>query len=221
MNVQTPVPTAPATASAAPTGAPGTFAASGPPLYGVIDVVRTDRIAGWVIDRRDPRAYAQVTVLREGRAVATVRADRHRPDLEKGGVGSGRYGFSVPLEPPLDAGLEFTLGAVARGLDGTELSLRPTGAAAPAPERRLLERLWEDLAEVRATTERTAADLTGAIERLASAVDRIEVIQARLEAGSEAPPLPRRRGPATLWALAGVAVAAGLGSLALGLWSLW
>ena len=36
--------------------APVTPEDGGPRLYGVVDVVKGNRIAGWVIDRRDPRA---------------------------------------------------------------------------------------------------------------------------------------------------------------------
>lgn len=232
MTIQTPPRPGAATSVGSPAASPGATGPgatdpsapgeSGPRLHGVVDVLRPDRVAGWVIDRRDPRACAMVTVLREGRAVATLRADRHRKDLEQGGVGTGRYGFSAPLDPPLDPGLEFTLKVVARTADGAELPLRAQGAAtAPAPERRLLERVWEDLGDVRAATGRTDAALAGALDRLAQAMDRIEVMQARLEAqpGPAAP--ARRPGHASLWLMAGLALATGLGSLGLGLWSLW
>lgn len=195
----------------------------GPRLHGVIDVIRTDRIAGWVIDRADPRAYAEVEVRREGRVVATVRADRPRPDLERSGVGSGRYGFAAPLDPPLDAGMEFTLSVTARTGDGAQVVLRPVGQAAAVipPERRLLERIFEDLGEVKATAARTGADLTDGWERLSRAVERVELVQARLEAALGAvEPLPSRR-QGILWTLAVAALLTGAGSLGLGTWSLW
>lgn len=40
--------------------APVTPEDGGPRLYGVVDVVKGNRIAGWVIDRRDPRAAVEV-----------------------------------------------------------------------------------------------------------------------------------------------------------------
>lgn len=223
MTVQMPLGPSAATSVGSLTGVSNAPGDVGPRLHGVVDVVRADRVAGWVIDRHDPRASAEVTVLREGRAVATVRADRHRKDLEQGGVGTGRYGFSVPLAPPLDPGLEFTLQVIARAADGAEVRLRPSGGAAPvAPERRLLERVWEDLSDVRATTSRTDVALAGALERLVQAVDRLEVMQARIEAQPSLAAAPRHSGQASLWLMAGAAFVMGLGSLGLGLWSiLW
>ena len=52
----------------------------GPGLYGVIDVLRADRVAGWVVDRRDSQAVVEVDIRREGRLIATVNADRSRRD---------------------------------------------------------------------------------------------------------------------------------------------
>jgi hypothetical protein len=203
-----------------PVGAPDAAPAdAGPRLHGVVDVVRADRVAGWAIDRRDARASVAVTVWREGREVGTARADRLRRDLEQGGVGTGRYGFSVPLDPPVEAGLEFTVRVVARASDGAEVVLRPT--AAPSPERRLLERVWEDLQAVSATAARTDAAVTDALSRLGAAIDRMEVAQARLEAQpglAEPPPRPRT---ASIRLMAGAALLTGLSSLGLGLWSLW
>ncbi len=115
----------------------------GPRIYGVVDVVRPDRVAGWVIDRRDDRSALDVEVRREGRLVATVKAARPRRDLEKAGVGTGRYGFACTIEPPLEAGFEFTLAVTARAADGTVEPLRRPASAAPDPDRRLLERIFE------------------------------------------------------------------------------
>lgn len=216
----------PSTSSATPVAGPSLNSVGediGPRLHGAIDVIRADRIAGWVIDRADARAHAEVEVRREGRVVATVRADRPRPDLERSGVGTGRYGFAAPLDPPLDAGMEFTLSVTARTGDGAQVTLRPVGQAAAAlpPERRLLERIFEDLGEVKATAARTGADLTDGWERLSSAVERVELVQARLEAalGTVEPPVSQRQG--ILWTLAIAAMLTGAGSLGLGIWSLW
>ena len=60
--------------------------------------------------------------------MATVHADRHRRDLERGGVGTGRYGFVCELDPPLQPGFEFTVSATARTADGAACE-----SAAPAP----------------------------------------------------------------------------------------
>ncbi|MBP7003178.1 hypothetical protein, partial [Amaricoccus sp.] len=119
----------------------------GPRVYGVIDVLRPDRVSGWAIDRADAAAAVEIEILREGAPVARVRADRERRDLARGGVGTGRYGFSAPLDPPLEPGFEFTLRVRARTVDGDVADLRRAAAtgAAPDPDRRLLERLYEEL----------------------------------------------------------------------------
>ncbi len=90
----------------------------GPRLYGVIDVIKPDRIAGWAIDRSDSQAALMIDIAREGVPVGTVRADRSRKDLERGGVGTGRYGFAFEMTPPLEPGFEFTVSATARAADG-------------------------------------------------------------------------------------------------------
>ena len=206
---------------------PATGPDGGPRLYGVMDVLRLDRVAGWAIDRTDAAAALEIEIRREGRPVATVRADRQRKDLERGGLGTGRYGFTCTLEPPLEPGFEFTVTAVARSADGALLDLKRPGAATQSPdrERRMLERLYE---EVTAIANRLAAPPPPAAPApheaaeaaLADAVRRIELIQLRVEAAlsAVAPPAPPEiKG---LRAIAVTALALAAGSLALGLWSL-
>ena len=100
--------------------APVPVAPIGPRLHGVVDVIRPDRIAGWAIDRADSHAALEIDIRREGRVVATVRANRFRKDLERGSVGTGRYGFSCELTPPLEPGFEFTVTGMARTADGRQ-----------------------------------------------------------------------------------------------------
>ena len=206
---------------------PATGPDGGPRLYGVMDVLRLDRVAGWAIDRTDAAAALEIEIRREGRPVATVRADRLRKDLVRGGLGTGRYGFTCTLEPPLEPGFEFTVTAVARSADGALLDLKRPGAATQSPdrERRMLERLYE---EVTAIANRLAAPPPPAAPApheaaeaaLADAVRRIELTQLRVEAAlsAVAPPAPPEiKG---LRAIAVTALALAAGSLALGLWSL-
>lgn len=195
-------------------GQGGAAAASALPpgrLYGVIDVLRANRVAGWVIDRADEAAAVRVDILRDGRPVASVVADRQRPDLQKGGIGTGRYGFLVPLDPPVDDGFEFTVSAVAHTADGHSLTLRPVPGTVPevSPDRRLLQRLVEGVAELRAAQDR-AAPAPGEAA-LATAVERIELVQARIEARLDAlerPPAPSPTARFGLLSLAAVAVGA-------------
>lgn len=205
MAATTPAPAAPEDVPAPEDG--------GPRLYGVVDIVKPDRIAGWVIDRRDSRAALDVEIRREGRLVATVKAARPRRDLEKAGVGTGRYGFSCTLEPPLEAGFEFTLSATARAADGAEEVLRrPAARSGSAPERRLLERIFEEVGRPAEAAE--TADLRAMVERLEIAQARIEATLAGLEA-----PAPAAV-PKGLRLLVGVALAVALASLAIGIASM-
>lgn len=155
---------------------------AGPRLYGVIDVLRTDRIAGWAIDRSDAAAAVEIDVLREGKLLSRVRADRKRADLEKAGVGTGAYGFRVEIDPPLAPGLEFTVTATARSADGVEVELARGGRAvrAPVPGDRLLERVFEEVVALRAAQAvAVAPNDAGDLDEI---LDRVEVAQARIEA---------------------------------------
>lgn len=205
---------------------PATGPDGGPRLYGVMDVLRLDRVAGWAIDRTDAGVSLDIEIRREGRPVATVRADRLRKDLERGGLGTGRYGFTCNLEPPLEPGFEFTVTAVARSADGAVLDLKRPGAATQSPdrERRMLERLYEEVTTIgqRLATPPPPAPAPheAAEAALADAVRRIELTQLRVEAAlsAVAPPAPPEiKGLRTI-AVTALALAAG--SLALGLWSL-
>jgi hypothetical protein len=202
----------------------------GPRIYGVIDVVKLDRIAGWAIDRTDAAAALEVDILREGRVVRTVRADRQRADLVKGGVGSGAYGFRADIAPPVEAGFEFTLTAVARSADGARAELRRVGAAAVAqePAARLTERTYECVSRLTATVARIETQTGGGrlaaqagVERLNEMIERLELVQARVEAtlvASEQAQAPDTDGGLARIVYATLAIA--LGSLATGVWSL-
>ncbi|SNR41939.1 hypothetical protein EYF88_07405 [Paracoccus sediminis] len=193
-----------------------------PRLYGVVDVLRSDRVAGWVIDRTDPGRCAIVEVRREGRLAGTAAANRPRKDLERQAVGTGAYGFAFAFDPPLEEGMEFTVAVTARTHDGVELTLQPAaGAAKAAPaEKRALGRILAELAHLRTDIGALRQDLALAEERRADAHERMERVQLRLERGISATDAPQAR---SSWWLAGVAVtgaAIAVGSVAVGLFSL-
>lgn len=194
-----------------------------PRLYGVVDVLRPDRVAGWVIDRTDAARCATVELRREGRLVATVPANRSRKDLERQAVGTGRYGFAIPLDPPLDEGMEFTISVTARSHDGQELSLQPAASAARtiSPEKKALARVLAELSAVRADIDAARRDFAAAEGDRARFQERAELVQLRLESAIASVDVPQ--GTSSRW-LAGVAVTGailGLGSMAVGLYSLW
>ena len=181
-------------------------------IQGALDMVRPDRIGGWALDRTDRAASLEVDVFREGRRIATLRADRERLDLAKASDGSGRHGFALVLDPPLEPGFEFTVTAVARAADGTRSTLRRTGAAT-TPERRLLERLFDEVTRPR----EALAEAPG----VADAVRSLEVTQARIEAALARLEAPKPAAAAELRWIVFAALATGIVSLALGLWSMF
>lgn len=198
-------------------------------VNGVYDLPTPGRVSGWAIDRADPEAVVEVEVCREGKVLGRTRADRHRPDLERGGIGTGRYGFSVTLDPPIEPEMIFTLSVRGITADGTTGPLRATGEAAANddPLLRLVERLFEQTASLR--TE--IAGLRRAVERGAAPVDtgetkaileRIEVVQARLDGAAatrEAPSDPAV-GPGLRIAVGAALVLSTL-ALFIGLWSVF
>jgi hypothetical protein len=201
-------------------------AESGARLNGVVDVVRSGRIAGWAIDRSDPNAAVDVEIYNSGQKIADVRADRYREDLEKGGIGTGKYGFVVEIEPPIEAGMGFAVSATARAADGTRGALRPIGKASPSlqEDRRLQERIFEELVSLRALLGAPPPAPAGPAEdgeRVRLILDRIELVQARLEGAvtrsvSADPP----RADGGLRIIAGLALVIATLSLASGLFSM-
>lgn len=198
-------------------------AGEGPRLYGVIDVIKAERIAGWVIDRTDPAACTEVDLLREGRVVATQTANRPRRDLERNGVGTGLYGFSIPLDPPLEPGMEFTLSVVARSRDGVECPILPTARLAGArmqPEQRLLERLFTEVTALRGELAAERSRMQDMLANQAQAIEHVEMVQMRLETVLTQVEQPVMRSSRSLWGLAGAGAAIAAISLIIGLWSL-
>ncbi|MER2510101.1 MAG: hypothetical protein ABTQ27_15290 [Amaricoccus sp.] len=205
----------------APTEVP--LAEIGPRVYGVFDLTRPDRVAGWAIDRASSAAAVEVEIRREGKLVATVRADRHRADLEKGGIGTGDYGFGATISPPVEPGFEFTVTAIARAADGTPGELKRGGSkgAAVAPEQRVVERVYEEVLRLR-HSQPAAREPGNDVDRLADLVNRVEMVQIRLEAALAGARRPEGRASdgGLRLILTGTAAIA-LGSLGLGLYSLF
>jgi hypothetical protein len=200
-------------ADAVPTRAPAPAVAGSGRVFGALDLLRPDRVGGWAIDRGDRGAALEVDVFREGRRVATLRADRARKDLARGD-GQGNHGFVLTLDPPLEPGFEFTVTAVARAGDGASAELRRAATGdETTPERRLLERLFEEVVRLR----QEPRDAAG----LAEALQRLEVAQARIEALFGAIEAPAPQPQTGLRLIVAAALATGVGSLCLGLYSMW
>ncbi|NHN85844.1 glycosyltransferase [Acetobacter musti] len=78
-------------------------------LRACVDVVGRDRIAGWLRDDSAPETRLGVTVSVDGALIRRVLANRLRADLRDSGLGDGRYGFDIPLSPPLSADTDHTV----------------------------------------------------------------------------------------------------------------
>lgn len=95
-------------------------------ILGRIDVVQGNRIHGWAWDRRHPDARLEVEVFVGDQTVATVIADRARPDLSNSGIGDGQHAFDVRLPHAIRPEARSTIRAFARGPAGD-------GRALPCP----------------------------------------------------------------------------------------
>jgi hypothetical protein len=111
-----PANTGAAGASELPASEPPAAAPLPPParIEGYIDGVQDRRVVGWAWCRSRPADPVEVEIRVDGKAVATVRADRFRPDLAKAGLSEGRHGFEAMLECALSAEDKARLAAQAR-----------------------------------------------------------------------------------------------------------
>lgn len=189
-------------------------------VNGAVEMLTSHRVAGWAIDRSDAAAAVKVEILREGRPYQTVIADRPRPDLEKGGIGTGRYGFAVDIDPPVEQGFEFTISVLACTSDGHSTPLKAVGRAeySVSPELRLLLRLMTSVDALAANMNQSEAKKDALVE----ISQRLEIAQARLEAAItaiEARPEPDRA-KWIPWITYGAGLT-GLISLGIGFASLW
>jgi len=92
-----------------------------PAVSGHVDDMRIAgdqvEISGWAYAPDWPGASVAVEARVDGRAIAAAAADRHRPDLEAAGIGSGRHAFAIRFGAAL--------------LDGArEIVVAPFGSAA-------------------------------------------------------------------------------------------
>jgi hypothetical protein len=76
---------------------------------GRLEAVVDGRAVGWAWDPERPEESVEVEVLVDGELVAGSIADVERTVLAAAGMGSGRYGFDVPLPESLSAGPTHTI----------------------------------------------------------------------------------------------------------------
>jgi len=66
-------------------------------IAGHVEQLADGMLEGWVMDRANPTAPVELEVLVDGETVATVLANRYRPDLDRADIAGGRCGFSVAM----------------------------------------------------------------------------------------------------------------------------
>lgn len=65
--------------------------------HGSVDLASRTRISGWAHDNAPPHEAVALQLLEHDTAFGRVLANRHRPDLEQLGIGTGRYGFELEI----------------------------------------------------------------------------------------------------------------------------
>lgn len=199
-------------------------------VNGIVDRPTAGRIAGWAIDRADPNSHVVVDIYFEGVLLGQVPATDYRKDLEKNGIGTGKYGFKFDLGTDIDADMSFAITAVARTQDAASASLRNTGRMAQSedPAIRLAQRAYLKTCAVqqamgqlsRKVEDQSESETTN--QATANTLERIELVQARLETLLSACDTyqPAQQSAGLKWAVA-IALVLGLTSFAVGLASLW
>jgi hypothetical protein len=173
-------------------------------------VVSDRRVSGWTWDKMSPESSLQVELRLDGQALSSTTADRQRQDLERAGVGTGRYGFAFELPESVLAEQvdrvqvlasryldHRTVALTNRSLQATREAARPSNnqpvLAAIGDVQKVLEDRVDTLdAELKASVDSHAQaaranelkleDIRAALEAFGRQVAAVEVFQARLDA---------------------------------------
>ncbi len=94
------------------------------PWQSCLDWVSRDRITGWARNDGDPDEPVAMQVVDNGKVIARLLANRHRPDLEQAGIGDGRYGFELLIPGGLSPQVDHTI-ALRREADGEQAYKSP------------------------------------------------------------------------------------------------
>ncbi len=66
-------------------------------LTGAVERIADDKIVGWALDPQRPFLTLGIDVYRDGQMIATIDADRYRPDLKTDRAVSAHHGFGLDL----------------------------------------------------------------------------------------------------------------------------
>jgi hypothetical protein len=72
------------------------------PLRGCIDQPGPPLLCGWAQDLANPEVPVCLDIIRNGKRLARILANRYRADLRAAGIGSGCHAFELPLAPRRD-----------------------------------------------------------------------------------------------------------------------
>ena len=114
-------------------------------VRGQLDAMEDATLHGWAMDMEHPDAAVRLALYDGERFVASAVADRRRDDVRDAGIGTGRYGFCLPLPRGLRDGQSHWLNLRRAGdadnllpmallyRAGAEAAIDPVPAPAPAP----------------------------------------------------------------------------------------
>ena len=143
---------------------------------GNLDAVTFSHISGWAWNPDDPDESVLIEVLDGDTQLAVVRADQHRPDLERLGMGNGRHGFAFAFGPTILPHARHLI-RIRRLSDGADLATSPRllereGSALDRSTRRYVQGLFY----AEAAAARAPADLDFALSFL---VEQLGVVTQR------------------------------------------
>ena len=93
-------------------------------LVGALDEASRRRIRGWVRQPAFPDAPVLLVITAGDQLLDRVVANKHRPDLEKVGLGNGRFGLDFEFNPPLAPDRPWTI-HVRSEIEGYEMPGSP------------------------------------------------------------------------------------------------
>ncbi len=142
-------------------------------MIGNVDEWSRDSLHGWAWNPNRPDKAVTVAVYLDGRPLTKGLANRFRPDVQQGGFGTGRYGFSIDLPDIGSAISSHKLQVRVEGADG-ELQGSPILLAASMEFDAEAERSFAALLASPGSTaqlRKRLLFLTGQVDRMLERLD--------------------------------------------------